>query len=408
MNPAPAPLHLCIAPAGSANHTARSEATPEALTVLAFEKSAGNTLASLNSDYWFTGQRMELVGGALETSSDWGQATFDGAGTITFAGTAQSASASGTTSMPIFGSDTYTVAPDGAITIGGADGAVSGDGELLFAVTSEPLSGEVGMLIAVRSGTAYDFNDLAGRYSLQAQGYTLGTGPGLPRTTTNFGEIEFAATGTTTGTWTVNGVTVDGTAQNLTLNALGGSGTATLSPNGMMTLTSPGGVIELGVSGDHRWFAGRAVGSNTNLMFGMRQCTEAAAYGTGTPGTGGAEPALGMKTFPVLGNANWRYAIAEGVGGGIGIVAIGFGALPGVPALGGTIWIDPGTVGYTALIVLSGPPGAAGAGYAETGVPIPANPGLAGVQLFAQALILDAAAPAGFAMSSGFRAGICR
>lgn len=399
---------LWIAPDGSLVHTARANQDPEAISVLAVAKSSGKTLASLNGTYRYSGQFLHLVGGALQTTSSWGVVTFDGIGGYTASGTEMHATAAGTTTSPNANTGTYTVAPDGAVTIGGDRGGVSDDGQLVFGMFASPGGAELGITIAVKVGQSYDLHDLTGRYGLHGQGYTLGTGPALPRSTTRFGEFGFAATSTTLGTWTTNGVLAEGTPLGATLSPWSPSGLATLSSTGTLQLTASANAMTFDVSANGRYLVGRELGNNTNLLFASRQCAVAVAYGVGTAGTGGQVPSLGMKTFPMLGNSNWSLRIANGIGGGIGVLPIGFAAAPGIPALGGTIFLDPTAVGFIPLVVLNGALGVPGAGQALTTLALPTTPSLAGIQLFAQGLILDNAAPAGFSMSNAFRAELSR
>lgn len=407
-NPGTSLVRLWIAPDGSLFHTARATPDPEALSVLAIAKSSGQTLASLNGTFHYRGHHLRLVGGALATTSSWGIATFDGVGGFTATGMQMSTTALGTTTTPDTSSGSYTVAADGALTIGGDRGGMSADGQVLFGLFANTTGSELGLTIAVRIGPTYDFNDLHGRFSVHGQGYTLGQGPSLPRSATQFGEFAFTATSASTGSWSTGGVLVEGSPQGPTQNPWIHGGAAALGATGTLSLTSPAGAIELDVSANGRYFVGRELGTHTNLLFGVRQCAVAAPYGLGTAGAGGRVPVLGMKTFPLLGNGNWALWLGNGLGGGLGLIPISLAPLPGVPALGGLIHVDPVAVGIIPLVLLGGGTGVPGAGQAQTTLALPATPSLAGLQLFAQGLILDAAAPGGFAMSNGFRAELSR
>lgn len=407
-HPGTALVDLWIAPDGSLFHTARANTDPEAISVLAIAKSTGKSVASLNGTFHVRGQFLRLAGGGLATTSSWGTATFDGAGNYTATGMELRTTAQGSTLTPVLNTGTYTVAPDGAVTIGGDRGGLSDDGQLVFALFANSTSNEIGLTIAVRIGASYDFNSLAGRYSVHSQGYTLGTGPGLPRSGTRFGEFAFAATTPQTGTWSSSGVAVDGGAQGPTPTPWSQNGAATLGATGTLQLTSPTSAVELDVSANGRYVIGRELGTTTNLFFGTRQCAVANAFGTGTAGAGGRVPVLGMKTFPMLGNSSWGLWLGNGIGGGIGVVPISLAPLPGVPALGGLIYVDPNAVGLIPLVLLGGGTGVPGAGQAVTTLALPASPSLAGIVLFAQGLILDSAAPAGFSMSNAFRAELSR
>ena len=404
LNPGTDVVRLWTTTSGNVVHTARSQSDPEALSVLAMQKSSGLSLASLSGDYYFTSQRMELATFALETTVEWGVATFDGAGGLTFAGTEQQSTLAGTTTTAFGGSGTYTVAADGAITLAGSAGGMTADGELLFAIIGETSSSEVGMTIAVRIGSSYSLASLAGRYGIHGHEYAVGAGPTLPRTTTEWSELLLSDT----GLWQTAGIAVEGTAQNLLVNSVLQGGTATISPTGLMTLSNTSGTTELGFSANGDYCVGRVVEPFASLFFGARMCGSAAAYGTATAGTGGEEPLIGMKTFPTIGNANWALTVSNGIGGGIGVMAISLSAALGIPALGGALWIDPTFVGLTPLLLLNGTPGVAGNGSGQTTIPLPATTTLVGTRLYAQALLIDPGAPADFAMTSGFQAEICR
>ena len=67
-----------------------------------------------------------------------------------------------------------------------------------------------------------------------------------------------------------------------------------------------------------------------------------------------------------------------------------------------TAYVQPPFV-LSLPFVLSGSPGAAGAGFGELLLPVPAAPSLVGVTVHAQAGMLDAGAVAGVALTSGLR-----
>ncbi|MDG2263268.1 MAG: hypothetical protein P8N50_13130, partial [Actinomycetota bacterium] len=314
-----------------------------------------------------------------------------------------------TSTQAFTGSGAYSVAADGAIVFDGSPGAMAGDAEMFFFTTGSAASSEVGMTICVRIGATYDHNHLAGPYSLHGQGHVLGAAPSLPRTVTDIGDMELTATSSTTGSWTVSGDTVDGNSLGIVAGQLTGAGTSSLASNGVMTLTDPAGLTEFAFSASGDYAVGRVLENNTNLFFMMRGCPENGDYGQATAGAGGIEPELGMRGFPTVGNAAWSWAIIEGIGGAGALLPIGFAASPiGIPLSGGQLWLDPGQIVATNLIVLGGTPGAAGAGSADIALPIPNQASVAGVDLFTQAFILDNAAPGGVSMSRGFFIEICR
>lgn len=132
------------------------------------------------------------------------------------------------------------------------------------------------------------------------------------------------------------------------------------------------------------------------LHVGMRRAPWPVAFGRGTPGTGGLPPWLqGSGGFPLVGNANFALAVGSARPGAAGLlgVALASGALP---FAGGMLWLDLGSLSTIAL-----PIGANGA--ATLPFPVPATAALAGLQFFAQMLVLDPVAAGGVAMSNGLR-----
>ena len=389
-------------------HHARYEAEPYANSIVAVRKSSGQSNASLSGTYRFQAEYLELTGAALASRSEWGAAVFDGAGSVTVSGTELSVSPSGVgTTGPVTGTVPYSVAGDGELLVDGRPGAISPDGEFLFFTIGDLTSSEVGLVGAVRQGAAYNHADLAGRYSLTAQAHYLGPLP-LPTCQTDFGEFFLTPTGATTGTWTESGVFVDSNRNGVFPGLLNSPGGATaLASNGVLTMTDPNSNFEIAFSASGRYAVGRSVEPNTNTMLLVRQCALSGGYGGATPGTGGVDPALGMKGFPTLGNAAWAWQISRGRGGAPAILAISLGPAPGLPALGGLIHVDPTQLAALPLALLGGAPGQAGAGAASVPLPIPMDPSLADLAFFSQALVLDPAAPADFAMSPGFLSTIC-
>ncbi|MCA8954398.1 MAG: hypothetical protein KDE27_33135 [Planctomycetes bacterium] len=400
-----------IDPAGEVVHIARYDASPEGLSVLALAKSTGQSNASLNGTYRFYGQRMELNGASYQTTSERGTATFDGLGGVTFAGTELFVASSGAaTTSSIGGSGPYSVAADGALLLAGEPGGISSNGELLLKVTGSLTSSEVGLTIAVRTGSSYDLRNLAGRYHLHGQSHELGTALGRPNSVTDIGVVTIAAASANTGTWSIAGQTAESNPLGQTLNPFVASGAAVLVSNGVVTLTSATGSFELAFAASGRFAAGRAVLANeTSLFFLSRACDENFDYGSATAGSGGIEPELGMRTFPTLGNAGWRFAIVDGRGAAPAILSIGFGRAPaGIPFAGGLLWLDPARIVASPFVVLGGSAGTAGAGGVDVGLPIPSAVSYDGVKLFSQAFVLDPLAPAGVAMSRGFEVTFCR
>jgi len=123
------------------------------------------------------------------------------------------------------------------------------------------------------------------------------------------------------------------------------------------------------------------------------------SYGSGLSGSGGQEPVLAGTGTPTPGGTV-SLDVANALGGSAGVYLLGL-ASASIPALGGTILVGPPLV--TAAVALTGAPGVPGDGTATLPLTIPANPQLAGVVLYAQALVVDAGAPSGVSFTAGLR-----
>ncbi|HET6204640.1 MAG TPA: VCBS repeat-containing protein [Planctomycetota bacterium] len=121
-----------------------------------------------------------------------------------------------------------------------------------------------------------------------------------------------------------------------------------------------------------------------------------AQYGAGLAGTGGMVPTLGgvgpfRSAFPC------ETRITGGIGGGLGVFAIG-DQPASVPIVGGTLLT---TVLFLFGFPLGGTPGVAGEGSAT--IPWTAGPGLGGLTIYQQVGILDPGAPQGVSLTNGLR-----
>lgn len=400
---------------GSVLHAVTSIADNNAASLIAIEVGSGLSNATLAGNYRLVGQRVKFD---ASTSSGWrvdhefGTATFDGFGSGAVSGTKVSYTGFGGTANPLSGPFTYTVANDGALTIGSSTGGCSADGELLFLITAEP-TGEVGVLMGVRVGSSYDLQNLVGRHSFTGHRYELGaSSASLPRTTTIFGELSTAASSATNGTWNLEATAVATFPVGQAVGPWVGSGAVLLGGVGLavneLTMSEPGRTWSLWSSQSGRFFVGREPGPHAHQLFGSRQCPASIPAGSGTAGAGGAVPRLGMRTYPQLGNTSFAFAIEGGVGGALCAIPIATAGGPGLPAFGGTILIDPTTIGTTAVVVLGGTPGAVGAGSGLAPLPIPNTLSLIGFELWAQALVFDAAATGDVALSNAYQAVVCR
>jgi hypothetical protein len=128
-----------------------------------------------------------------------------------------------------------------------------------------------------------------------------------------------------------------------------------------------------------------------------------ATYGAGHPGTGGVTPGFRGNGCPGQGYTP-QLIVEDGVGAGLALLPLAL-APAAIPFKGGTLLIDP--VGpFILTLPLGGAPGAAGAGSGILPTPLPIDPLLDGLNVFAQAVIADAGASKGFAMSAGLQISI--
>lgn len=401
---------LWITPEGSVMHGVTSAAEPNAASVIAIEAGSGLSNATLQGTYQIVAQRIEFAsgaGGGWEIQHQYGTAVLDGMGAGTFTGFEYVDSGAGGAPVPVSAAFPYAVASDGALSIGGDSGACSADGELLFLMTAQA-SGRVGLLLGVRTGSGYDLQDLAGRYGFTTHGYELGAPSAtLPRSRTLFGDLELAATSPVAGSWNFAGTEVETFPSGQNVASWSGSGAATLTAGGELSLANGGSSWQLSVSASGRFVVGREPGAQLDMVFGSRQCARSQPVGAGTSGAGGVVPSLGMRTFPGLGNASFAFAVEDGVGGALCATLVATASGPGLPVFGGTLVLDPNAIGLTIPFVMGGTPGAAGEGSGLAAFAVPGDPSLAGFELWAQALVFDAAALGGVALSNGYRAVLC-
>lgn len=124
--------------------------------------------------------------------------------------------------------------------------------------------------------------------------------------------------------------------------------------------------------------------------------TSGTTYGSGTAGSGGQVPALSVSDGVCLG---WtpRLEIAGVLGQAPGLALVSFGA-GSLPALGGTVWLDPAQI-LVIPIAVGGPAGVPGAGSASypLGTDLTA---LAGFSVHVQTVFADGAGPTGKVLSN--------
>ncbi len=122
-------------------------------------------------------------------------------------------------------------------------------------------------------------------------------------------------------------------------------------------------------------------------------------YGAGSLGSGDTSPLLGATGPLVPGSPDATARIVRGVGGAPAWIAIGNSELDlaNAPLPGLTLYVD----GLTDLlpVVLGGAPGVPGQGSLV--LPVPIGPELAGLQIYAEAFLVDAASPSLVTHSNG-------
>jgi len=122
----------------------------------------------------------------------------------------------------------------------------------------------------------------------------------------------------------------------------------------------------------------------------------ASGYGAGLAGSGGWTPALGAAGCPDLG-ASLTLQLQQGLGGASALLLIGL-APASVPKWGGTLLVTPALIVPLVLGGASGTPGAGGVSLQAT---VPQQASLVGQSAWLQAVVLDAGAAFGKALSPG-------
>lgn len=120
--------------------------------------------------------------------------------------------------------------------------------------------------------------------------------------------------------------------------------------------------------------------------------------GTGTPGTGGEIATLGLSGMPSLGEAT-SFEVANAVGGSLGVVAVSSEDPVVTIFAGGVLWLQSPVIPIA--FPTNGAAGVGGAGSGSVSLNVPNDPSLVGSRLTAQALVLDAQAQLGLALTRG-------
>jgi len=125
-------------------------------------------------------------------------------------------------------------------------------------------------------------------------------------------------------------------------------------------------------------------------------------FGFGTAGSQGRVPVLLAAEPPALGNAEFRMALDDGLATAPAVLLLDLA--PGRRSLlGVTLWLGltPALQELPLGLLLHGSGG--GQGWTSWILPLPAEPTLDGLEVFAQAIVLDAGGPRGLSASAGAR-----
>jgi len=398
--------NLWVPPDTNVLHYARTQPLEEAEQFVLVRKSAGMSDADLMGNYRFVSYRIDWWGGAQRLEREVGTVVFDGSGSVAYNLTVTFVAAGLVTTSQLSGSTSYSVAPDGRLSLGGMCtvpsatcdvGAITADGEFGFAIAGG-LGNDQGISMIVRENAAPDLQQLEGRY-----GFTTHTMVDTEAETC-LGAADVVASSATQGTWTGAETYVRSSPSGITVinNPQSGASSLTLA-NGALLNQSAGFVDDrLWISSNYRYVIGESLDfenqSNNGEGIGITLCTRMApapqAFGVGTPGVAGT-PELSTKGFALLGSTTFGYVVCNGVPSGFAIVPVATASAPGVPALGGLIYVDPTAVGVVFLALLDP------AGCGVVSLPIPNTPALNGLTLFSQGLALDPTTTSGFAMTAG-------
>jgi hypothetical protein len=405
LNPgAPDELRLSMRPDERVMVAAGDE-TGEQPSLLVAARLSGGLSASVLSGVYHCA-RYSLANPGTGTSAQvWqGKMSFSGAGSFSALLSIKTVATSGATT---FGSltpaGTYSVLPDGRLTVLGLpgaptmQGAVTGDGGMFFVV--DATGQDVALIFGFPEATAGSDLDLAGPWQGGNAFAFFGPGSSLPEFCSNTLDAQFVAT---PATYTVSEQEVCDSPFGGSSGSGVGSGTYSVAPDGSLCLYDSGfppcaqGAVNL--AGTLALAPDMVEFGELGLAFFLRTGELPTPYGTATAGTGGLAPGLlGSGGFAYLGNPDFAFEIKQGLGGATALIGLAVQPLPGLPALGGMIWINPATLITVKTASLSA------SGAASSPMPIPFDPTLDGATVHAQVVVMDPAAPAGFAMSTGLK-----
>ncbi|MCA8944549.1 MAG: hypothetical protein KDB80_18465 [Planctomycetes bacterium] len=384
--------------------SARNQASEGSWLTVATLASAGRTTANLNGTFRIRSFGVEYPDlNGIVTLTLNGTATFDGGGNMSITGQEEEVDAFHVSTINmISGSETYSVSPNGALQIGTeAFGGMSWDGEFFFVVGFDPMGTYSELVVGVKIPDTNDLTTVEGDWAVFGKTCEAGLLNG-PRTQTRWAIAEVHANGSSSGTFTMAGdeYTSDALGVSSTPIAFNG-GVAAAGPN-RFTLSTGGGSQTFDFSPSGHVMIGGELDGTTNLTLAMRTCPGSMEYGTATPGTGGIAPTATMEAFPVLGGSFFALGAIDALPFSTAGLLITLGELPGVPVLGGTLWVDPGR------LIAVPPQTVDPLGEARWLLTPPSDPVWLSHDLFTQVLVIDPAAPGGLAMSKGLRTAWCK
>lgn len=141
------------------------------------------------------------------------------------------------------------------------------------------------------------------------------------------------------------------------------------------------------------WTDACSLGVSGDMLVRIQVLTQGPVqYGAGLAGTSGV-PNIGSTNPWTVGSANFGITVSSVKPGAPGVLAYA-GAAASIPALGGTILINP-----TAITTLNAV--ANGSGSLTKTTPIPNAPSLIGAHVFFQGAFVDSAAAQGIALTRG-------
>jgi hypothetical protein len=369
---------------------------------LALPTSTGATNGLLDGSYTYVRQLLVQLPAGLTASSELGSLAFDGVGGFASTGVQNIVGPTSAATVVRSIAGGYAVNPDGSLAIGasGAVGATSPDGGIVTWI--ERFGSTIALNVAVRREGTASPADVFGPWDLAGLAVDPGLGPDDPRLQTVTGLVELDGAG---GAFLFDGQELTMTPSGTTVDAALDSGVLGVFPNGLITTqnstdpTPQYGVVSS--DGSLALLADLFSPEKAQVFLLPRRLVDPAPYGTATAGSGGVAPVLSTSGgAPFLGNSVFAYEVDAALGGAPVWVFECGGPLLGAPLAGGQVWIDPSQLVLSFTGVASGPAGAAGVGSVTLSAPVPAAPALAGLDLYAQALVADAGAPAGFALSS--------